>query len=90
MLLSRQLRIGIGLIPRNRPKTPFLLDRRFALSALDEETEEQIAQARKWLASFTPESLPRKTCEITFSRASGPGRDPFPLFLDCGGVDMNS
>ncbi|KAL7269407.1 hypothetical protein RUND412_007937 [Rhizina undulata] len=35
--------------------------------------DEKVAQARKWLSSFTEESIPRRSCEITFSRSSGPG-----------------
>ncbi|CUS13351.1 unnamed protein product [Tuber aestivum] len=35
--------------------------------------EEQIKQKRKWLAEFIPESIPRKNCDLVFSRASGPG-----------------
>ncbi|PWW76792.1 hypothetical protein C7212DRAFT_192897 [Tuber magnatum] len=35
--------------------------------------EEQIKQKRKWLAEFIPESIPRKNCDLAFSRASGPG-----------------
>ncbi|RPA94733.1 peptidyl-tRNA hydrolase domain-containing protein [Choiromyces venosus 120613-1] len=37
------------------------------------EEEEQIKQKRKWLAEFIPESIPRKNCDVSFSRASGPG-----------------
>ena len=37
------------------------------------EEEEQIKQKRKWLAEYIPESIPRKNCDLFFSRASGPG-----------------
>ncbi|KAG0634468.1 hypothetical protein HOY80DRAFT_1060034 [Tuber brumale] len=40
---------------------------------LSGEEEERIMQKRKWLAEFVPESIPRKNCVITSSRASGPG-----------------
>lgn len=73
MLLSRQLRLSIASIPRSQSPVFPLITRRFATLPPLEEEEEQLVQARKWLSSFTPESLPRKSCEVTFSRSSGPG-----------------
>jgi protein subunit release factor B len=29
--------------------------------------------ARQWLASYNSTTIPRKTCEVKFSRSSGPG-----------------
>lgn len=31
------------------------------------------SDARKWLASFTANTIPRKLGEVSFSRSSGPG-----------------
>jgi len=36
-------------------------------------TEEDIAIARKWLAKFNPDTLPKNIYEFSFSRSSGPG-----------------
>lgn len=36
-------------------------------------TPEQIADARKWLADFRAEDIPRQEFEVSFSRSSGPG-----------------
>ncbi|KAF2400132.1 hypothetical protein EJ06DRAFT_557185 [Trichodelitschia bisporula] len=33
----------------------------------------EIAEARRWVASFSPNTVPRQLCEISFSRSSGPG-----------------
>ncbi|GAO46437.1 hypothetical protein G7K_0668-t1 [Saitoella complicata NRRL Y-17804] len=35
--------------------------------------EHELAQLRKWKASFNPEIIPRDKCEIRFDRSSGPG-----------------
>lgn len=74
MFLSRQLRLNLAQTRQGSPLFLSLLHKRFSRpSSSDAETEEDIAQARKWLSSFTLESVPRKSCEVTFSRASGPG-----------------
>lgn len=36
-------------------------------------SEKEQAVGRKWLASFGPSTIPRHLCEVTYSRASGPG-----------------
>lgn len=35
--------------------------------------DEDHREARTWLASFNPNTLPKHICEVTFSRSSGPG-----------------
>lgn len=35
--------------------------------------EAELKEAREWLAGFSPKSIPRNICEISFSRSSGPG-----------------
>ncbi|KIW02844.1 uncharacterized protein PV09_05900 [Verruconis gallopava] len=35
--------------------------------------EDEIAACRKWMASFNPDSIPKRLCDISFSRSSGPG-----------------
>ncbi|KAH0612367.1 uncharacterized protein H6S33_010419 [Morchella sextelata] len=72
MFLARQLPVRRSLATPATIAFPFL-GRRFVGSSVSAEDEEQIAQARKWLTSFTPENIPRKYCVVTFSRASGPG-----------------
>lgn len=36
-------------------------------------SEEEQAVGRQWLATFEQSKVPRKSCEVSFSRASGPG-----------------
>ncbi|KAF2096341.1 peptidyl-tRNA hydrolase domain-containing protein [Rhizodiscina lignyota] len=36
-------------------------------------SEQDIAAARKWLAKFDAETIPKSICEVDFSRSSGPG-----------------
>lgn len=38
-----------------------------------EASEEEHKEARTWLASFNINAIPKKACEVTFSRSSGPG-----------------
>lgn len=39
----------------------------------DGSSEEEHRDARKWLAKFNVNSIPKNICEVTFSRSSGPG-----------------
>ena len=39
----------------------------------DTSTEDEQNEARQWLATFTPDTIPRRLGEISFSRSSGPG-----------------
>jgi len=34
---------------------------------------EEISLARRWLAKFDPDTIPKRLCELSFSRSSGPG-----------------
>jgi len=34
---------------------------------------EDISLARHWLTKFNPDTIPRRLCELSFSRSSGPG-----------------
>lgn len=36
-------------------------------------SEEEQAIGRQWLATFEQSKVPRNSCEVSFSRASGPG-----------------
>jgi len=36
-------------------------------------SEEEQAVGRQWLATFDQSKVPRHSCEVSFSRASGPG-----------------
>lgn len=35
--------------------------------------EDELNAARRWLAKFDAETIPRNICEVSFSRSSGPG-----------------
>lgn len=39
----------------------------------DAKTEEEHREARTWLARFNVNSIPKTICDVSFSRASGPG-----------------
>ena len=39
----------------------------------DGPSEEAQKQARQWLASYNPNTIPKRLCETTSSRSSGPG-----------------
>lgn len=41
-------------------------------AALNAE-EEELKEAREWLANLNSKSIPRYICEVSFSRSSGPG-----------------
>ena len=43
-------------------------------AAPEDDDDGRIAEARKWLASFTPDSIPQEYWEVFFARSSGPGR----------------
>jgi hypothetical protein len=36
-------------------------------------TAEDIAACRQWLSKFTRDTIPKRLCELSFSRSSGPG-----------------
>lgn len=56
-------------LPRVRLRT-----RQYALRATnDSVTEEDLAEARKFMAQFTEDQIPRRFCDVNFSRSSGPG-----------------
>ena len=40
---------------------------------VDEPSEEDQKLAREWLSTFDLAMVPRRVCEISFSRSSGPG-----------------
>ena len=40
---------------------------------VQEPDEQEQQRARTWLAGFTVQDIPKKLCEIHFTRASGPG-----------------
>lgn len=47
--------------------------RQLATRSNDTNTEDDLRSARQWLSTFNVETIPRNICEISFSRASGPG-----------------
>ena len=58
--------------------------RSFASNTTDqgfEVDEEGLKQARKWLSSFTPDSIPREYCDVSYSRSSGPGKSYVYFFF---------
>lgn len=38
-----------------------------------QDSNEDLAAARKWLTGLTSKTIPRHICEISFSRSGGPG-----------------
>lgn len=47
--------------------------RRAAALNAEEHEEEELREAREWLAKLNSKSIPRHICEVSFSRSSGPG-----------------
>jgi hypothetical protein len=47
--------------------------RTYAAKSAEDLDEEELKAARSWLTTFTPESIPKSICEVSFSRSSGPG-----------------
>lgn len=41
--------------------------------AAETASEDDVADARRWLARFDAETIPKSICELSFSRSSGPG-----------------
>ena len=65
------LRVSAALL---RPAGPGLARQVTSWSAgAAEEDEEDIMEARKWLKSFTADSIPKEFYETSYSRSSGPG-----------------
>ena len=40
---------------------------------LDAKSEEEHREARTWMSRFNVKNIPKHVCDISFSRASGPG-----------------
>ena len=40
---------------------------------VDDNPEGEHKEARRWLAQFSVKSIPKGACDVSFSRASGPG-----------------
>lgn len=57
------------------PRKTFFLSRFKSNKAVLSEPlkEAELSVVRKWLSSFTCESIPKRICEVSFSRSSGPG-----------------
>jgi hypothetical protein len=47
--------------------------RDYSQSTSSAPSEEELASARKWVATFTPSSVPQDIGDVSFSRSSGPG-----------------
>lgn len=60
-----------GHILNTRPS--FATTRTYAAKSAEDLDEEELKAARSWLTTFTPESIPKSICEVSFSRSSGPG-----------------
>lgn len=35
--------------------------------------EDELSEARRWLANFDPDTIPKNIVDVSFSRSSGPG-----------------
>jgi len=68
---------GYTLVPSHaliRTARPvFATTRTYAAKSAEDLDEEELKAARSWLTTFTPESIPKSICEVSFSRSSGPG-----------------
>jgi peptidyl-tRNA hydrolase ICT1 len=45
-------------------------------------TPEELVAARKWLTQFNAETIPKDICELSYSRASGPGGQNVNKYAD--------
>lgn len=55
------------------PELPSSSKRRNYSQTTSVPSEADLASARKWIATFTFESIPRDIGDVSFSRSSGPG-----------------
>ncbi|KAF2433749.1 hypothetical protein EJ08DRAFT_583287 [Tothia fuscella] len=46
---------------------------RYKTTSAEPTTAEDIAACRQWLSKFNLETIPKRLCELSFSRSSGPG-----------------
>ena len=80
------LRYGLFQRPLNS-RTSRLSARFYAIKRGGDTDEEEVAAARRWLANFDPETLPRSICDVSFSRSSGPGGqnvNKYAMLIICG------
>ncbi|KAI5198625.1 hypothetical protein E4T39_06662 [Aureobasidium subglaciale] len=56
--------------------------------------DDELDAARRWLANFNAETIPRSICDVSFSRSSGPGGQNvnkyFPSLVKTKSVGVNS
>ena len=67
--IARPCRLG-GTRPGDRLPHAVLI-RSWSASTPSSDDEQRLA--RQWRATFNRDAIPRQICEVTFSRASGPG-----------------
>lgn len=71
--MLRRLRVSKGhtsLFSKNPHVAILPLRRHWSQSSA---SDQEIEQARKWLANFDADTIPRSICDVSFSRSSGPG-----------------
>lgn len=63
-------------LPKQQQQSPSTVvwSRTFVSGARDANVDEnELDAARKWLAKFDADTIPRNICDVSFSRSSGPG-----------------
>ncbi len=61
------------VIPSIRPPRVVFSQYRTKSATNAPPSTEEISLARRWLAKFNPDTIPKRVCELSFSRSSGPG-----------------
>lgn len=51
-------------------------------------SEDKHREARTWLARFDVNTIPKNICEVSFSRASGPGGQNVNKYEVCSSLDV--
>lgn len=60
-------------IPSIRPPRAIFSQYRTKSVTSGPQSTEEISLARRWFAKFNPDTIPKRLCELSFSRSSGPG-----------------
>ena len=62
------------LLPRVNCQLRAVSLRKAFASNVPQQDNEEMKEARKWLSSFTPDSIPKQLWVLSFARSSGPGK----------------
>jgi len=67
------LRSLARLVVYNKTRSITITRRAITSRANDTASEEDLDEAREWLATLTPDTIPKNICEVKCSRSFGPG-----------------